>query len=832
VRLNDHHDHGRVGFLVLREIRRRWRAAAAVGVVLGLGFVAVLTAAAGARRTETAFPRMLEATAAPHLLVSTSSEDQALRTAFYDRVRALDGVEQAGVAVGVELVPITVPKGKGTPTDACSNLSLDGVAGYEVDRPNLAEGQLPGRDRSDEVLVSQSYAETFGVGVGDELDLVIPSSGGGPPAAGEATAADGPVAHARIVGIGVLASQVVPVSDLDRAPRMMASPAFVRRYALEQDHQCYDAAGVRLARGADITRVQADIERLGAPVGEVFIQDLTANYTDVRRAIRPQVTALWLFAVTAAGATVLVVAQLLGRQLQQSTAAATPVWRALGATRPQVRSLVAAPTLVTAAVGSALALAGSLLLSERFPIGPARLAEPDRGNELHASVHVGGALVVAALALLVGVSCGFLATRTRPRPESTGRLGRIRGGTTQPAVVVGIDLAVGSRRGEAAVPVRSAVAGVSLALAAAVATVTFAGALDDLVSEPGRYGQDWDVVIDGEFAPSPVAAVLDELGEHSAVAAVAGGRYGEVTIDGQRVPTVGLSDLVGNTFPAIIEGRPPRAGDEIVAGKLTLAELGRSMGDTVTVDTGTGQRDMTIVGMVAFPRINHGSFSTLGLGTGAMTRTEAFPPYDFEGGAFPPGLDPENFLGPGGTTYEFLTVRLRPTATDEARRAVLATAARIGEANLQRVRTEQRPIAIDNYAAVRSTPVVLAVVLGCMAAATLGHLVVSVVRRRRRDLAVCGALGMRRAQVAGAVVIQALIIAATAALIGVPLGLAGGRAAWIAFASDLGVIDTIGFPLLTIGAAVLLILLVSVTVAAIPALAAARTRPGAVLRSE
>ena len=821
-----------MGTLVRGEIRRRWRAAAIVGIVVGVGFAAALTAAAGARRTESAFPRMLAATAAPQLLVSSADPDQVTRRAFYERIGKLDGVERMGVVVGVQLVPMHVPKGKGVAIDSCSNLSVDGVAGYQVDRPNVVAGRLPGLDRSDEILVTHRYAETFGVGVGDELALVRPSPGGA-PAAGEATAEEGTVAHARIVGVGVLSAQVVPLSELDQGPRLVASPAFVSRYAPEQDHQCYDAAVLVLAPGADVDGVAADIKRVSGPDGDAFVQDLTKNYDDVRRAIQPQVSALWLFGAAAAAATLLVVAQLLGRQLQQFAVTATPVWRSVGATDAQVRMLVAAPSVVAALVGAGLAVAGAVVLSGRFPIGPARLAEPDRGTELDTWVHGGGGLTVVAVVVVIGVAAGSLATRARARSAAWAGSSRIPRAATRPAVMVGIHLATGSRRGEAAVPVRSAAAGVSLAIGAAVATITFAGALDDLVSQPERYGQDWDVMIDGEFGPSPVATVLEELGEHPAVAAIAGGRYGEVTIDGKGVPTVGLSDLVGRTFPAIIEGRAPQGENEIVVGKRSLGDLGRSVGDTVTVDTGAAPRTMTIVGVAAFPHIDHGSFSTLGLGAGAMTRTEAFPPFDFEAvGEVAPGRDPTEFVGPGGAAYEFVTIRVRPAATAEDRREVVAAATRIGNANQQRVLTEQRPVAVDNYAAVRSTPVALAFLLGSMAAATLAHLVLSVVRRRRRDLAVCAALGMRRAQVASAVVVQALLVAGVAMLIGVPIGLAGGSAAWRGFASDLGVTDAIRLPLATVGMALLVVVALVVTVAAVPAIAAARTRPALVLRSE
>jgi ABC-type antimicrobial peptide transport system permease subunit len=151
---------------------------------------------------------------------------------------------------------------------------------------------------------------------------------------------------------------------------------------------------------------------------------------------------------------------------------------------------------------------------------------------------------------------------------------------------------------------------------------------------------------------------------------------------------------------------------------------------------------------------------------------------------------------------------------------------------MQAVRTEQRPVAIDNYAAIRSTPAVLAAVLGSMAAATLAHLVVSVVRRRRRDLALCAALGMRRAQIVSAVVVQALLVAGAALVVGVPLGLAAGRLAWQAFASELGVVKALQLPFGTVALVPVVVGLVSMAVAAVPALVASRLRPALVLRAE
>lgn len=79
-------------------------------------------------------------------------------------------------------------------------------------------------------------------------------------------------------------------------------------------------------------------------------------------------------------------------------------------------------------------------------------------------------------------------------------------------------------------------------------------------------------------------------------------------------------------------------------GKRSLDSLQRSIGDTVTVDTGSGPVQMKVVGSAAFPGINHGSFSTLGLGVGAMARAEAFPSRSIEEESeVPPEVDTADF---------------------------------------------------------------------------------------------------------------------------------------------------------------------------------------------
>src|SRR5205085_3377824 len=137
----------------------------------------------------------------------------------------------------------------------------------------------------------------------------------------------------------------------------------------------------------------------------------------------------------------------------------------------------------------------------------------------------------------------------------------------------------------------------------------------------------------------------------------------------------GLTNLVGTTFPAIITGRAPSRGDELVIGKRSLHQLGRSLGDRVSVDTGEGPKTMTIVGTVAFPRLNHGSFSTLGLGEGALLPASAFPKYDLTSiSDLPPDADlaRADLVTANGDAYEFLTIRLKPHTTPADRPRVIA----------------------------------------------------------------------------------------------------------------------------------------------------------------
>jgi predicted lysophospholipase L1 biosynthesis ABC-type transport system permease subunit len=186
------------------------------------------------------------------------------------------------------------------------------------------------------------------------------------------------------------------------------------------------------------------------------------------------------------------------------------------------------------------------------------------------------------------------------------------------------------------------------------------------------------------------------------------------------------------------------------------------------------------------------------------------------------------------TCYNFLLLRLRPGTSASGTGATLL--ARAAQADCPpgqcTVMTDQRPGDIRDYAGIRDTPLALGAVLALLAVGTLAHVLLTGVRRRRRDLAVLKTLGLTRRQVQAVVAWNATALAVAALLIGVPLGIVAGRWAWAVFADAAGVAAsaTIDVPLvlLVIPATVVL----ANVIAAWPGRAAARLRPAVVLRTE
>jgi len=190
-------------------------------------------------------------------------------------------------------------------------------------------------------------------------------------------------------------------------------------------------------------------------------------------------------------------------------------------------------------------------------------------------------------------------------------------------------------------------------------------------------------------------------------------------------------------------------------------------------------------------------------------------------------------ISPGSAPPDFdnLVVRFAPGVDAVAARARLAqVVAPFGPTFV--VVGPDKPNDVVNFGRVQGLPLVLAALMAALAAATLAHLLVTSIRRRSRELAIVKTLGFVPRQVRTAVAWQATTLAIAAMAIGVPLGVAAGRWAWIAFARNIGIVPAPEVPILFLLLLVPGTVIVANLVAVVPGELAARLRPGRALRAE
>jgi putative ABC transport system permease protein len=138
---------------------------------------------------------------------------------------------------------------------------------------------------------------------------------------------------------------------------------------------------------------------------------------------------------------------------------------------------------------------------------------------------------------------------------------------------------------------------------------------------------------------------------------------------------------------------------------------------------------------------------------------------------------------------------------------------------------------VVNFGRVQQLPLLLGIALSLLALLTIVHLLLTSVRRRRRDFAVLRSIGFTRRQVRSAISWQASTLTAVALGLGIPLGIVCGRVAWRLFAGQLGIPPVVVLPVIVL-VVVPAALALAVAVAAVPGESAARARPAEILRSE
>ena len=822
------------------EVRGRWRALATLALLLGLVGGAVLGAAAGARRTDTAYQRLRSWANASQL--SVVPESTAPSPGFY---AALARQPQAAAVAQEELYNAGLPpeySSAGLVVQALS--SPDDSYGTTVDRVKMLAGRMFAPREPGAAVISQQLAGIEHLSPGGTLRLAfIPDDVPGDEAISKEV-----IVNFRVTGIVVFDNQVVKTVANASQPTALLSPPFAATAAARLA-PCCDEAAVRLKPGADETRFITAAGRLARQYfstrqqpGQVDILKAADQVSATQRAIRPQAVALALFAALAGLIALSVLSQLLSRQLALD-AAEYPVLRVLGMTRPALLAVSLARLALVSGAGGALAVAIAVAGSPLLPVGPARLADPSPGVSADPLVLGCGFAAIALLPLAilapaawraVARAAGPTSANTIPgRPSAVGaalsRWGSVTGG-------VGVRMAFEPGRGSTAVPVRSALAGTIAAVAAVAGALVFGASLVGLVGSPHQYGQNWDAQVDLVFAAVPGNLASQMFRSDPAVTGYAGGDYGLVSVNGTLVAAIGLDPPAagsspGNGYATVLAGRAPARPDEIALGAKTMAAANVRIGQLIPVvidhadKTGPpAKRTMRVVGEVVLPGFSRGSFNPTDLGTGALLTASALSE---------PDPAPRSVC-PAGTCYNFFLVRYRPgTAAAAAAATLTAMVTHAGcTPGACPVTQDQRPGDIRNIAAVRDTPVVLGALLGLLAVGTLGHVLLTGVRRRRRDLAVLKTLGLSRGQVLRVAAWQAGAYGCVALLAGLPLGVLAGRQAWAAFARAAGIAAAPDVPLPLILLMIPATLLIAALLAAWPGWQAARLRPAAVLRAE
>ncbi len=543
---------GPVWLSLRAELRLRWRVLAALAVLLGVIGGVVLTAAAGARRTDTAYPRLLQWANAAQVDLSYRAPGWSGPPGYYAALARLPQVASLSTAVVYNVV---LPVRHGLPTTSVQAMaSPDRALGVSADRVKILQGQMFSPAAVGQALIDPQLAAVEHLRPGDTLHLLgVPANPRtGAPDLGRAV----PLAF-RVSAVAVFDTEVVSdTRSANYGPVALLSPLFAASPVARSIIYARQV-GVRLRPGASITAF-LNAASSADPGSMPSVTNLSDEVAVTQRAIRPDAIALAAFAALAGLIALVIIGQLLARQLILD-AAEFPILRALGMNRGQLACLSLARLAVVTVAGAVIAVAVAVAASPLMPIGPARLAEPHPGVEVNLAVLAAGfaAIAVLPLAVLVPVAWraaaragGPLGVAEPPAPAGASRLGPALGLAGSVPASAGVRMAFQPGHGRTAVPVRSALAGTTMAIAAVVAALVFGASLIALVSTPHRYGQNWDQILDLEYQGVSAAVGAKVLSAEPAITGYAAGDYSQLTVNSRAVAVVAIGPHRGAAFHA------------------------------------------------------------------------------------------------------------------------------------------------------------------------------------------------------------------------------------------------------------------------------------------
>ncbi len=803
---------------------RSWRTVLTVALIGGLLGAVALGALAGARRTASAYGRYLRSINASDVFVNIPGP-------FLQpipKIVTLPGVRSGGAWLGLNANPVVHGRVDDSFIDNGLEGSVDGEY-FRQDRMTVLAGALPRLGATGQIALTAHLARVFGVGVGGHVTYQF------------YTLNNSPAERSTFLVTAIVDAPPVLTDQFDTAALAVLPPAATARYRQANEFS-FAWVGLRLTAGAaGIPALQSRLAQLGrvlsrtlhVPDAVLNIRRMDIVHNEVQQAIRPQAVALAVFGGLAALAMLVLIGQGLAQLLSRS-AAEISVLRAVGATRGQAALAAGLEGALAIAAGVALAIAGAYAISPLAPVGPVHQYDPARGLSADWTVLAGGGAVLGAalLGLLAVLAWRSVSPARRQAPARPSAVAVAAASVGLPVpVVIGARYALERGSGPRPAPVYAVLAGSVAAVTAVVMAAVFGASLGGLATHPARYGWNWDLLIEAEggYASWP-PAVMDRLvSDQPGVTGWSQFAFGQVPIDGREVPVLGLQRDQGSVEPPTTSGHPIDGPGQIEVGASTLRQLGKQVGDKITVGAGQTARHLTIAGTVTLPSFGLILADHVSLGRGAMLpdstllaiqgvtaggtkqAAAAFP-------AYPSAVAID--MAPGTAADARLLVR-RITAADPDH----------SPGGMYTLNPE-RGAAILNTTPMASQPLALAIALAGAAVLALALAVLGSVRQRRRQLAVLKTLGLRRVQLRAIVAWQASVILVIAALAGVPLGLAAGRWAWASFAASVGAVPVSVVPVTALITGFVALLAAGNLLAAGPAAVAARTPPAVALRAE
>ena len=783
-------------------------------MVIAVAGGVVLAAVAGARRTDSAYPRFLRAqNAGQGAIASDPGHFFGFANVDFSKVEAIPGlIDSARFAFFIGF--IHTPSGRDlTPLSDRNPVvmfsSPDDRFDHVLNEMRVVEGRLPRTTSADEVAVSSQAAARYRIRVGDVLSVHLPRFQDFTSALANPTPT-GPLFNVRVTGIEIAPGELGTGVGY---PPLHFPSAFYKRYV--SSSPTFPAISIKLRSDAELSQFveQVQTNAIVDPkvASRIELLSFVENTKAIARTTRVQATALRLLALLMALTGLLILIQTIARQTFLESFDYETLG-ALGFTRRQLFGTALVRTTLAGLIGAVAAAGFAFALSDLTPIGIARVAEPSRGLQLDPLVLVLGGLSIALVVLALAIYPAWRASRIARllRRESVPRTSRVAeslsGAGLPPAGLAGMRMALETGRGRSAVPVRSTIAGAVIGIAAIATALTFAASIKHAVHTPRIQGVNWDGVIGDGFDPDDSARIIPILERDPQVVEFSAGGAGTLTINGHGVTTIGMDQIRGRIEPVMIGGRAPYRDDELVLGVRTMREVGTHVGGIVTVSSGPKTARMRVVGQAVAPTVAGEAFS----GRGAYM-TDA-------------GL---RTLLPGNAVDIFLfRVRARgqlPNVIARIHGAIPAIGVRPGG-----------PAGgdVDELSHVGNLPLLLAGLLTLLSIATLAHLIVTALRTRSSQLAILKTLGFVRRQVRATVAWQATTLAVVAVVIALPVGYVAGRLTWGVLANQIGFVSEPVVTAWQLFAVVPAMIIAANLVAILPARRAARTKAAVQLRSE